>query len=140
VQRAQERYPAARPRIISDNGPQFVSWEFKQFIRLCGMTYVRTSPYYPLSNGKMERWFKTAKGECVRVKTPSSLEDARRLLAEFVEHFNMVRLHSAVGYVTTADKLAGREEPIWAERTRKLAEAEARRRAAQSRATAVPRP
>ena len=76
VQRARERFPEARPRIISDNGPQFVSWEFKQFIRICGMTHVRTSPYYPQSNGKMERWFKTAKGECIRVKTPLSLEDA----------------------------------------------------------------
>jgi transposase InsO family protein len=61
AQRARERFPGARPRIISDNGPQFVSWEFKQFIRLCGMTHVRTSPYYPQSNGKMERWFQTAK-------------------------------------------------------------------------------
>jgi hypothetical protein len=44
VQRARERFPDVRPRIISDSGPQFVSWEFKQFIRLCGMTHVRTSP------------------------------------------------------------------------------------------------
>jgi len=101
---------------------------------------VRTSPYYPQSNGKMERWFKTAKGECIRVKTPLSWEDARRLLAEFVAHYNTVRLHSAIGYVTPADKLAGREEAIRAERKRKLAEAEARRRAARVPATAAPRP
>jgi putative transposase len=140
VQRARERFPGAHPRIISDNGPQFVSWEFKQFIRICGMTHVRTSPYYPQSNGKMERWFKTAKGECIRVKTPLSLEDARRLLAEFVAHYNTVRLHSAIGYVTPADKLAGREEQIWAERKRKLAEAEARRRAVQTQARATTQP
>jgi len=57
-----------------------------------------------------------------------SREDARRLLAEFVEHYNTGRLHSAIGYVTPADKLASREKEIWAERKRKLAEAEARRR------------
>jgi putative transposase len=130
VQRARERFPGTHPRIISDNGPQFVSWEFKQFIRICGMTHVRTSPYYPQSNGKMERWFQTAKGECIRVKTPLSVDEARRLLAEFVAHYNTVRLHSAIGYVTPADKLAGREEQIWAERRRTLAAAEARRRAA----------
>jgi transposase InsO family protein len=45
VQRARERSPGARPRIISDNGPQLVCWEFKQFIHPCGMTHVRTSPY-----------------------------------------------------------------------------------------------
>ena len=45
VHRARERFPAARPWIISDHGPQFIAWEFKQFIRICGMTHVRTSPY-----------------------------------------------------------------------------------------------
>ena len=137
VQRAREQFPAARPRIISDNGPQFIAWEFKQFIRICGMTHVRTSPYYPQSNGKMERWFKTLKGDCIRVQTPLSLEDARRLVAEFVAHSNTVRLHSAIGYVTPADKRAGREEMIWTARRQKRAAAEARRRAAQAQATAT---
>ena len=77
----------------------------------------------------MERWFKALKGECIRVKTPLSLDDARRLVAEFVAHYNTVRLHSAVGYVTPVDKLAGRAEAIWAARRQKLATAEARRRA-----------
>jgi putative transposase len=52
------------------------------------------------------------------------------LVAEFVAHYNTVRLHSAIGYVTPADKLAGRAEEIWSERKRKLATATARRRAA----------
>jgi transposase-like protein len=51
LQRAKEKYPEAKPRIISDNGPQFIS----------GMTHVRTSPYYPQSNGKIERWHKSLK-------------------------------------------------------------------------------
>ena len=79
----------------------------------------------PRATARSSGGIKTAKGECIRVKTPLSLEDARRLLAEFVEHYHTVRLHSAIGYVTPADKLAGREEEIWAERKRKLAEAEA---------------
>jgi hypothetical protein len=91
-------------------------------------------------NGKMERWYKTLKGECIRVKTPLSLEDARRLVAEFVAHYNTVRLHSAIAYVTPADKLAGREEEIWIARKRKLAAAEARRRAAQAQATVTTQP
>ena len=129
LQRAREQFPGERPRIISDNGPQFIARDFKEFIRICGMTHVRTSPYYPQSNGKMERWFKTLKGECIRVKTPLSLEDARRLVAEFVNHYNTVRLHGAIAYVTPADKLAGRAEAIWAARKQKLATANARRRA-----------
>ena len=94
IQRAREKFPDARPRIISDNGPQFIANDFKQFIRLCGMTHVRTSPFYPQSNGKLERFHKTIKSECIRPKTPLSLDDARRLVAEYVEHYNNVRLHT----------------------------------------------
>src|SRR5262249_44063446 len=49
LQRAKEKYPEAKPRIISDNGPQFIARDFKEFIRISGMTHVRTSPYYPQS-------------------------------------------------------------------------------------------
>ena len=127
LQKAREKFPDARPRIISDNGPQFVAKDFKQFIRLAGMTHVRTSPYYPQSNGKLERWHKSLKSECIRPQTPLSLEDARRIVAGYVEHYNTVRLHSAIGYVAPIDKLAGKEKVIFAERDRKLAEARARR-------------
>jgi putative transposase len=53
VQRARERFPGLHPRILSDNGRQFVARDFKEFIRVCGMTHVTTSPYYPQSNGKI---------------------------------------------------------------------------------------
>ena len=84
------------------------------------------------SNGKKERWYKTLKGECIRVKTPLSLADARRIVADFVAHYNGVRLHSAIGYVTPADKLAGRDRQIFAERDRKLDAARERRKAARA--------
>jgi transposase InsO family protein len=127
LQKARETYPQARPRIISDNGPQFIAKDFKQFIRLAGMTHVRTSPYYPQSNGKLERYHKTIKSECIRPQTPLCLEDARRLVANYVQHYNTVRLHSAIGYVTPADKLAGREQQIFQQRDEKLAQARALR-------------
>ena len=69
LERAKEKYPEARPRIISDNGPQFIANDFKEFIRISGMTHVRTSPYYPQSNGKIERWHKLLKCECIRRDT-----------------------------------------------------------------------
>jgi len=84
LQRAREKYPDATPRMISDNGPQFVAKDFKEFIRQSGMTHVRTSPYYPQSNGKIERWHQTLKSECIRPGTPLSLEDARRLVSGYV--------------------------------------------------------
>lgn len=128
IERAKEKYPEARPRIISDNGPQFIAKDFKEFIRLSGMTHVKTSPYYPQSNGKLERYHKTLKGECIRPKTPLSLDDARRLVAEYVMHYNTVRLHSSIGYVTPADKLNGREKDIFKERDLKLEAAREQRR------------
>lgn len=87
VQRAREKFPGEKPRIISDNGAQFISKDFKQFLRLVGMRHVTTSPYYPQSNGKKERWYGTLKRECIRPGTPLSLEDARRLVARFVEYY-----------------------------------------------------
>ena len=80
LQRARERFPTARPRIITDNGPQFIARDFKEFIRLSGMTHVKTSPYYPQSNGKIERWHGTFKRDCLRPHVPLSCDDARRLV------------------------------------------------------------
>ena len=135
LQKAREMHPHATPRIISDNGPQFIANDFKKFIRLAGMTHVRTSPFYPQSNGKIERWHKSIKSECIRTHTPLSLEQARRSVASFVKHYNTVRLHSAIGYLTPADKLAGRQEVIFQKRDQKLAAARELRR--QRRADAV---
>jgi len=120
LQKARELYPNAKPRIISDNGPQFIAKDLKEFIRIAGMTHVRTSPFYPQSNGKIERWHQSLKGECIRRGTPLSLEEARRLVTRYIEHYNNVRLHSAIGYVTPADMLAGRQPQIHQERDHKL--------------------
>lgn len=131
LQKAIETYPGKSPRIISDNGPQFIARDFKEFIRLVGATHVRTSPYYPQSNGKLERWHGSLKSECIRLTCPSNLEEARRRIQSYVDYYNHVRLHSAIGYVTPADKLAGLEQEIFAERDRKLEAARQRRQAAR---------
>jgi transposase InsO family protein len=136
LQRAREKYPGTHPRIISDNGPQFLAKDFKQFIRLCGMTHVRTSPYYPQSNGKLERFHRTIKEDCLRPACPATLEEAQRHAGRYVEHYNQVRLHSAIGYVTPEQKMAGLEKQIHDERDRKLAEARLRRAAKRQEAAA----
>jgi len=141
LERAKEKYPAARPRIISDNGPQFIARDFKEFIRLSGMTHVRTSPFYPQSNGKLERFHKTIKTECIRPGVPLSLDDARRIVEKYIEHYNTVRLHSAIGYVAPADKLNGRDQVIFKERDRKLEEArELRKQKRQQAYSGISRP
>lgn len=123
LQRAREAHPDATPRIITDNGPQFVAKDFKEFIRIAGMTHVKTSPYYPQSNGKIERWHKSIKTECIRPGVPLSLADAERIVEDWVRHYNTVRLHSAIGYVAPLDKLEGRQAQIFADRDRKLEQA-----------------
>lgn len=128
VQRGRERFPEASPRIISDNGPQFIAKDFKEFIRLAGMKHVRTSPYYPQSNGKIERWHKTLKTECIRPGVLLSLEDARQVVSEYIDHYNMVRLHSAIGYITPETKLECREQQIFKDRDKKLEAARAARK------------
>jgi putative transposase len=127
LQSAKEKFPEAKPRIISDNGPQFIAKDFKEFIRISGMTHVRTSPYYPQSNGKLERWNKSIKSECIRPGVPLSLKDAKRLVVQYVQVYNEQRLHSSIGYITPKDMLEGRQKQIHAERDRKLEQARKQR-------------
>lgn len=123
LQRAREKFPEQKPELISDNGPQFIAKEFKEFIRISGMDHIRISPYYPQSNGKIERWHQSLKRECIRTKCPLSLKDGRRIVDEFVQYYNNKRLHSAIGYIAPIDKLEGREKEIFAKREQKLHQA-----------------
>ena len=128
LQRAREAVPGAMPRVITDNGPQFLARDFKAFIKLSGMTHVRTSPFYPQSNGKIERWHQSLKKECIRPKSPVSLDDARQLVSRFVFEYNTKRLHSGIGYITPVDLLAGRAPAIFARRDARLAQAREHRK------------
>lgn len=127
LQKALEKHPNAKPRIISDNGPQFIAKDFKSFLRIFGLSHVRTSPYYPQSNGKLERWHGSLKEECIRPSSPQTVEEATRRVSDYVQHYNEFRLHSAIGYVTPADKLAGRADAITEARDRRLEAARERR-------------
>jgi len=104
LQRAREKFPDAKPRIISDNGPQFISKDFKEFIRISGMTHVKTSPYYPQSNGKLERYHRTNKSTCIRAKTPLSMLDAQRLATDFVDRYNKQLQASDKLYTTSRSR------------------------------------
>ena len=127
ITKAIEKHPGVSPRIISDNGPQFIAKDFKEFVRQYGLTHVRTSPYYPQSNGKLERWHGSLKSECIRPSCPATREEAQKRIEKYVNHYNHVRLHSAIGYITPADCLAGLSQVIGEERDRKLESARERR-------------
>lgn len=125
LQRALEAHPTARPRIISDNGPQFIAGDFRRFIDLTGLTHVRTSVNYPQSNGKIERYHRTLDKGTIQALTA---DGAHTTIAARIDHYNHQRLHSAIGYVTPRDKLLGHETEIWVERDRKLEQARELRR------------
>lgn len=130
LQRARERYLDAKPRVISDNGPQFIAKDFKEFIRVGGMSHVRISLHYPQSYGKIERFHKTLKSEGIRVAPPSTLQEARALVTRFVDHYNGVRLDSAIDYIAPNDMLAIKHDAILRGRDRRLEAARERRRIA----------
>lgn len=127
VQSAKEAFPEAYARVITDNAKQLIAKDLKELFRFHGMTHVRTSPYYPQSNGKIERWNGTVKRECIRPKCPSNLEEAKRIVGKYVDEYNNKRLHSAIGFVTPRDRLLGLDKQIWEERKIKLNNAKAKR-------------
>ena len=109
LQRALETLPAGTPppRIISDNGSQYVSAQFKSWLRHSGCAHSRARVRHPQSNGKIERWHKTIKNECVRRTALGDLAEARGVIERYVHRYNNERLHSAIGYLTPAEALAG---------------------------------
>ena len=131
IQAALEKHPDAKPRIISDNGPQYIAKDFKAFVRFNGLTHVTTSPYYPQSNGKQERFYGTLKKECIRPNPPRDYAEGVKQIALYVAHYNETRLHSSIGYITPADCLSGLADEIHAERDRKLETARELRRASK---------
>ncbi|MEM3434512.1 MAG: IS3 family transposase [Candidatus Methanomethyliaceae archaeon] len=134
VERALEKLPpgTSKPRLISDNGPQFVSAEFKAFLREKDISHSRSRPNHPQSNGKLQRFNGTLKEECIRVSPLISLEQARELIAEYVQEYNTRRPHSSLNYLTPQDYLQGKEhiERRLKERRQKLEEARQARKAA----------
>lgn len=128
LQRAKEKYPGVNPRVITDNGPQFISKDFAEFIRDSGLKQIRTSIANPQANGKIEAYFKTLSRECLRRRSFIGIEDARKQIAGFVDRYNNERLHSSLGYLRPRDYLYGDVKERFNERQRKLDRARIERR------------
>jgi len=128
LEEALEKYPGVKPRLISDNGSQFISRDFKEFISLKELRHVRTSIRYPQSNGKIESFHKTIKKECIRRESFIDLEDARKIIGKYINEYNNERLHSSLYYLSPRDVLEGRIETRLKERDRKLRNARVMRK------------
>jgi len=102
---------ADRTKLLSDNGPGYISLAFRDYLKLVEIKHISAAPYHPQTNGKLERYHHTLKRDVNQVpyEMPSDLEGA---LAAFVIYYNYKQYHKAPGNVTPADVLEGRRERI----------------------------
>ena len=106
-----------RPRLLSDNGPSYVSAELGQWLTTKDMLHTRGAPYHPQTQGKIERWHQTLKNRILleNYYLPGDLEAQ---IADFVSHYNHLRYHESIANLTPADVYFGRGHTILLERER----------------------
>ena len=117
-----------RPRLLSDNGPSYLSAQLGSWLAQHGMTHTRGKPYHPMTQGKIERYHRSMKNQILleNYYLPGQLEQR---LAEFVDFYNSRRFHESLNNVTPADVYFGRGQTILARRENiKLKTIELRRR------------
>lgn len=104
-----------RTALLSDNGPGYLSRRFSQYLRLVGINHITATPYHPETNGKIERYHRTVKGEIklLPYETPSALREAIR---SFVEYYNYERYHEGLDNVTPYDVYTGRRDELLQQR------------------------
>ena len=116
-----------RTRLLSDNGPGYVSRAFRDYLGMVGIRHILAAPFHPQTNGKLERYHQTLKRDVNQLpyEMPSDLEAA---IVAFVSYYNYRRYHKALGNVTPSDVLRGRREEILQRRKEVQAQAIERRR------------
>ena len=100
-----------RTVLLSDNGPGYLSRQFNEYLSLINIKHVIASPYHPQTNGKIERYHRTIKGEInlVPYEIPGKPKEA---IARFVEYYNYHRYHEGLGDVAPYDVYTGRHVQI----------------------------
>ena len=100
-----------RPRLLSDNGPSYLSAQLGAWLAAQGMTHTRGKPYHPMTQGKIERYHRSLKNQILleNYYLPGQLE-AR--LGEFVDYYNTRRYHESLNNLTPAHVYFGRGQTI----------------------------
>ena len=100
-----------RPRLLSDNGPCYISGDLREYIKKHQLGHTRGAPYHPMTQGKIERWHRSMKN-IVKLENYYSSEALERAVGRFVEHYNHARYHESLKNVTPADMYEGRQAAI----------------------------
>jgi len=125
---ALERVPGKKPRIVRDNGSQFLAKEWREVIRHFELEEIPIRARHPESNGRIERYHRSVREEAFGDRELENLYQARDLLRQWVSYYNQERLHSALNYLRPVDYYEGAPEALLAQRKRKLTEAATRRK------------
>ena len=106
-----------RPRLLSDNGPSYVSADLAEWLDGQSMDHLRGAPYHPMTQGKIERWHQTLKNRILleNYYLPGELEAQ---IGAFVADYNHLRYHESLGNLTPADVYFGRGQTILLQRER----------------------
>ena len=104
-----------RPRLLSDNGPCYVSGELSDYLEQRDMTHTRGAPYHPQTQGKIERWHRSMKNQILlnHYYLPSELQEH---LQRFISYYNHERYHESLDNLTPADVFYGRDQDILEQR------------------------
>ena len=113
-----DRVPVVhRPRLLSDNGPCYISHDLATYLQTHGLAHTRSAPYHPMTQGKIERYHRSMKN-VVKLEQYYSPWEVERAIARFVEDYNHRRYHESLQNVTPADMYHGRQAAILARRAR----------------------
>jgi putative transposase len=127
VQRALEKVPGVSPEIVSDNGCQYTSRDFKMLVKHFQLHHIQIRVRHPESNGVAERLHRSVR-EGLSDKELKDLAHARAIIGRWVEHYNNERLHAGIMYLRPRDYYIGLQEMLLQERRTKLQKARIRRR------------
>ncbi len=126
VQKALDRLvdrKAGEPRVIHDHGSQFISHEWRNFVKGAGITDIKTRIAHPESNGRLERLHRTHREEGLTEEALTSYYAALDAMERWDEYYNYRRPHSAIKYLAPADYYRGNPDDRIAERKEKLVQA-----------------
>jgi len=102
---------SCQPRLLSDNGPCYISGELEKYMDQVNMKHVRGRPLHPQTQGKIERWHQTMKNQ-IKLHFYESVEDLELALETFVNYYNNERYHESLDNITPEDVYCGNDYEI----------------------------